>query len=132
MSVNIARVMKKDGKLRVCIEFRNLNGTTSKDEYPMSIADILVDVAMDHNIVSSMDNYSSYNQIFIAQEDVLKTTFQSPNALGTYEWVLMAFGLKNARAIYKKDMNSIFHEFVGKLTLLEHLKEYLIECGNII
>jgi hypothetical protein len=54
-----------------------------------------------------LDGYSGYNQIFIAEEDVSKTTFRCPGALGTYEWVVMPFGLKNVGATYQRAMNSV-------------------------
>ncbi|KAL1321072.1 hypothetical protein AAHE18_14G102400 [Arachis hypogaea] len=88
--------MKKNGKLRVCIDFRDLNNATPKDEYFMPIADMLIDSAAENEILSFMDGYSGYNQIFIAEDDVSKTAFRCPRALGTYEWVVMPFGLKNA------------------------------------
>ena len=111
---NIMLVMKKNGKLRVCIDCRNLNSATLKVEYPMPIADMLVDATVGHNILSFMHGYSRYNQIFITEEDLSKTTFHCPSALSTYQWVMMPFGLKNAKAIYQGAMNSIFHEFIGK------------------
>ena len=94
--------------------FRNLSSATPKDEYPMPITNMLVDAATGDNILSFVDGYSGYNQIFIAEEDVLKIAFQCPGALGTYEQVVMPFGLENVRAIYQRSMNSIFHEFIGK------------------
>ncbi|KAL1333382.1 hypothetical protein AAHE18_11G096500 [Arachis hypogaea] len=100
---NIVPVMKKNGKLRVCIDFRDLNSATPKDEYPMPIADMLIDSTAGHEILSFMDGYSGYNQIYIAEEDVSKTAFRCPGALGTFEWVVMPFGA----------MNKIFHDFIG-------------------
>ncbi|KAL1349357.1 hypothetical protein AAHE18_07G151100 [Arachis hypogaea] len=79
---NIVPVMKKNGKLRVCIDFRDLNNATSKDEYFMTIADMLIDSAAENEILSFMDGYFRYNQIFIAEYDVAKTAFRSPGALG--------------------------------------------------
>jgi len=61
-----------------------------------------------------LDNYSGYNQIFIAKEDMSKTTFRCPGALGTYEWVVMPFGVKNAGATYQRAMKSMFHDFIDK------------------
>ncbi|KAL1318352.1 hypothetical protein AAHE18_15G200100 [Arachis hypogaea] len=110
---NIVPVMKKNGKLRVCIDFRDLNSATPKDEYPMPIADMLIDSTAGHEILSFMDGYSGYNQIYIAEEDVSKTAFRCPGALGTFEWVVMPFGLKNAGATYQRAMNKIFHDFIG-------------------
>ena len=112
---NIVPVMKKNGKLRVCIDFRDLNNATPKDEYHMPIADMLVDSASRNEILSFMDGYFSYNQIFIAKDDVSKTAFQYLRALGTYEWVIIPFGLKNAGVTYQRVMNAIFHEFIRKL-----------------
>ena len=105
---NIVPVMKKNGKLRVCIDFRDLNNATPKDEYHMPIADMLVDSASRNEILSFMDGYFSYNQIFIAKDDVSKTAFQYLRALGTYEWVIIHFGLKNAGVTYQRVMKAIF------------------------
>ena len=75
---------------------------------------MLIDLASGHDILSFLDGYSGYNQIYIAEDDVLKTTFRCPVAIGTYEWVVMPFGLKNARATYQRAMHAILHEYVGK------------------
>ncbi|GKV24416.1 hypothetical protein SLEP1_g34030 [Rubroshorea leprosula] len=111
---NAVHVLKKNEQLRVCVDFRNLNLVTPKDEYLMPIADLLVDEVARHKILSFMDDHSGYNQIFIADTDVPKTTFQCPGAVGTFEWVVMPFGLKNVGAIYQRAMNAIFHDMIGK------------------
>lgn len=78
----------------------------------MHVAEMLVDFAAGHEYLSMLDIYSGYNQIFIAEEDVSKTMFRFQGASGTYEWVLMPFGLKNDGATYQRAMNSIFHNFI--------------------
>ncbi|GKV43753.1 hypothetical protein SLEP1_g51005 [Rubroshorea leprosula] len=99
---------------RVCVDFRDLNLATPKDEYPMPITDLLVDGVARHKILSFMDGHSGYNQIFIVNADVPKTVFRCPGAVGTFEWVVMPFGLKNAGATYQRAMNAIFHDMIGK------------------
>ncbi|XP_051113707.1 uncharacterized protein LOC127239549 [Andrographis paniculata] len=110
---NVVPVLKKNRKLRVCIDYRNLNLATPKDEYVMPVADMLVDAAAMNGSLLFMDGYSGYNQIFIAEEDVGKTAFRCPGALGVYEWVVMPFGLKNVGVTYQRAMNTIFHDLIG-------------------
>jgi hypothetical protein len=68
-------VEKNTGKIQVCIEFRNLNKATPKDEYPMPIADMLINNAFVHRVISFLDGNASYNQIFMAEEDMSKMVF---------------------------------------------------------
>jgi len=72
---NIVSVIKKNGTLRVCIDFRDLNNATPKDEYPMPVAEMLVDFATGFEYLSMLDGYFGYNQIFIVEEDVSKAAF---------------------------------------------------------
>jgi len=55
------------------------------DGYPMPIADHLVDLASGHKVISFMDGNAGYNQIFMAEEDIPKTAFRFPRAIGLYE-----------------------------------------------
>jgi len=112
---NVVSVYKKNRKLRVYIDFRNLNKATPMDGYPMPVADLLVDAVGAHRIVSFMDSKAGYNQIFMAEEDIPKTAFRFPRHVGLFKWIVMTFGLKNAGATYQRAMNFIFHEFIGKL-----------------
>jgi hypothetical protein len=84
-------------------------------EYPMSVADALVNADAGHKVISFMDGNASYNQIFMAIEDIAKTAFRCPGHVGLYEWIVMTFGLKNAGATYQRAMNYIFHELIGKI-----------------
>ena len=100
---NIVPVDKKDsGKIRVCIDFRDLNRATPKDEYPMPIADMLINDALGHQVISFLDGNAGYNQILKAEEDMSKTAFICLGFVGLFEWVVMTFGLKNEMLLIKE------------------------------
>jgi hypothetical protein len=112
---SVVLVQKKDGRWRVCVDFRDLNRATPKDEYPMPVAETLINAAAGHKMLSFMDGNAGYNQIFMAPEDIHKTAFRVPGAVGLFEYVVMTFGLKNAGATYQRAMNYMFHDLIGKL-----------------
>jgi hypothetical protein len=97
------------------MDFRNLNRATPKDEYPMPVAETLINAAAGNKILSLMDGNASYNQIFMAPEDIHKTTFKVPGVMGLFEYMVMTFGLKNADETFQRAMNYIYHDLIGKL-----------------
>ena len=109
----LANIVPVNGKLSVCVDFRDLNVATPKDMYVMPITDMLVDSIANNELLSFMDSFSRYNQIIIVVEDISKTAFRCPGSLGTFEWLVMPFGLKNAGATYQRAMNAIFHDMLG-------------------
>jgi hypothetical protein len=112
---SIVPIQKKNGRWRVCVDFRDLNRATSKDEYPMPVVETLINAVASNKILSFMDGNAGYNQIFIASKDIHKTTFRVPSAVRLFEYVVMTFGLKNAGATYQRAMNYIYHDLIGKL-----------------
>ena len=72
---NVVPVPKKDGKVRMCVDFRYLSKTYPKDEFPLPHIDVLVDNTVGSALVSFMDDFSRYNQIKMAPKDMTKTTF---------------------------------------------------------
>jgi hypothetical protein len=75
---SVVPVQKKDGQWRVCVDFRDLNRATVKDEYLMPVAETLINAAAGHKILSFMDGNAGYNQIFMALKDIHKTVFRVP------------------------------------------------------
>jgi hypothetical protein len=113
---NIASVENKDSrKLKVCIDFRNLNRSSPKNEYPMLVANILNNNALGNKAISFLDENDGNNQIVMVEEDASKTAFICPSFINLFEWVVMTFGLKNAGATYQSTMNLIFHELLGNV-----------------
>jgi hypothetical protein len=112
VSNNIPVEKKYTSKIRVCIDFCSLNKATPKHEYPMPIADMLINNASGHRVISFSDGNAGYNQIFMAEEDMSKMTFHCPGFIGLLEWVVMTFGLKNVSATCQRAMNLIFHDLL--------------------
>jgi hypothetical protein len=79
----------------------------------MPIADMLVNDSSGHKVISFLDGNARYNQIFMAEEDMHKTTFICHSFSSLFEWVVMTFDLKNAGATYQRAMNLFFHDLLG-------------------
>ena len=71
---------------------------------------MLVDFATNNEFHSFMDGFSGYNKILIAIEDIPKNAFTCPGSIGTFEWLVKPFDLKNCSATYQRVMNAIFHD----------------------
>jgi len=109
---NIVPVPKKDGKVRMCVDYRDLNRASPKDDFPLPHIDVLVDSTAYHSFFSFMDGFSGYNQIKMSPEDMEKTTFIT--LWGTFCYKVMPFGLKNAGATYQRAMVTLFHDMMHK------------------
>jgi hypothetical protein len=104
-------VDKKQGSIRICIDFLDLNNACPKDKFPMPFIDQIIDDYTDHKVLSFMDGFSGYNQIQIHPVDQYKTAFITP--WGTFAYRVMPFGLKNVGATFQWAMTYIFHDLVA-------------------
>lgn len=109
---NIVPVRKKNCQIRVCVDFRDLNNACPKDEFPLPIAELMIDATTGHEALSFMYGSSGYNQIRMAPKDEELTVFRTPK--GIYCFKVMPFGLKNAGATYQRAMQKIFDEMLHK------------------
>ncbi|PKU60192.1 RNA-directed DNA polymerase [Dendrobium catenatum] len=107
---NIVPVKKKNGQIRVCIDFRDLNKACPKDDFPLPVSELLVDNTSNYDMFSFMDGSSGYNQIKMAPEDKKHTSFRTP--IGIFCYTVMPFGLKNAGATYQRAMTHIFDDLI--------------------
>eukprot|EP00253_Pinus_taeda_P025549 PITA_25549 len=103
-------VPKKNGKWRICVDYRQLNKATLKDYFPLRFIDQVLDTLGGKSSFSFLDGFSGYNQIRIALEDQDKTTFTCP--WGTYAYNVFPFGLCNAPATFQRAVLAIFADLV--------------------
>ncbi|KAL0411005.1 UNVERIFIED_CONTAM: Pro-Pol polyprotein [Sesamum latifolium] len=109
---NVVLVPKPGGKSRMCIDFRDLSKACPKDLYPLPRIDQLVDSTSGCELLSMMDASQGYHQIMLAPEDRKKVSFITSE--GTFCYVAMPFGLKNAGATYQRLVDKIFHPQIGR------------------
>ena len=103
---------EEDDKVRMCVDYQDLNRASPKDNFPLPHIDTLVDNTAKHSLFSFMDGFSGYNQIRMALEDIEKTTFLTMWEIFCYK--VMPFGLKNAGATYQRAMVTLFHNMMHK------------------
>ncbi|KAJ3707632.1 hypothetical protein LUZ61_011337 [Rhynchospora tenuis] len=109
-------VLKKDGTLRLCIDYRELNKVTVKNRYPLPRIDDLFDQLQGSAVYSKIDLRSGYHQLRIRPSDVEKTAFLT--RYGHYEYLVMPFGLTNAPAAFMDLMNRVFHDLLDSCVVV--------------
>ena len=95
----IVPVKKKNGQIRCCVDFRNLNRVYPKDEFSLPNRDLLIDSMAGNVMFSFIDGFSGYNQIRMASRDAEKIAFRTP--MGNFYYTVMPFGLKDVGATYQ-------------------------------
>lgn len=109
---NAVMVAKGNGSWRMCIDFHDLNKAYPKDYYPLPRIDQLMDSRSGCELLSTMDAYQGYHQVWLCPDDVRKASFVV--SCGTYGYVKMPFGLKNAGATYHRMVDLVFREQIGR------------------
>ncbi|KAI5328000.1 hypothetical protein L3X38_027396 [Prunus dulcis] len=104
---------RKTRAVRICVDYRNLNEASPKDEYHMPMVDMLVDGAAHNQMLSFMDGNAGHNHIMVAEEDIHKTAFMCPGHIGSFEYTVMPFGLRHVGVTYQRAMNFVFHDMIG-------------------
>ncbi|XP_044141603.1 uncharacterized protein LOC122931595, partial [Bufo gargarizans] len=121
-------VKKKDGSLRPCLDFRELNCITIHDPYPLPLIPDLFNQIAGAKVFSKLDLRGAYNLVRVREGDEWKTAFNTPE--GHFENLVMPFGLMNSPAVFQHFVNSIFYHLMGKFVLV-YLDDILIFSPDI-
>ena len=116
-------VKKKDGSMRLCVDYRGLNKITVKNKYPLPRVEDLIDQLQGARYFSKIDLRSGYHQIRIHENDVSKTAFRT--RYGHFEFTVLPFGLTNAPATFMELMQQIFHSHLDQFVIV-YLDDILV------
>ncbi|KAL4022975.1 hypothetical protein IC575_016721 [Cucumis melo] len=109
-------VKKKDGSIRLCIDYRELNKVTVENRYPLPMIDNLFDQLQGATVFSKIDLRLGYHQLRIRDSDIPMIAFGS--SYGHYEFIMMSFGLTNAPAVFMDLMNRVFKDFLDTFVIV--------------
>lgn len=113
---NLFLVQKKNGDIRLCVEFQDLNRASLKDHYPLPSMESILKMVARSEMFSLLDGFSGYNKIRVKEEDQHKTTFTTK--WGTFTYTKMSFNLSNTRATFQRVMDIAFSELINKIILI--------------
>ncbi|GAU16666.1 hypothetical protein TSUD_326160 [Trifolium subterraneum] len=121
------KIKEEEGKVRMFVDYRDLNKASPKDDFPLPHIDVLVDNTAKSKVFSFMDGFFGYNQIKMAVEDRENTTFITP--WGTFCYKVMPFGLTNAGATYQRGMATLFHDMMHK-EIEVYVDDMIVKSGT--
>jgi hypothetical protein len=113
---------KKIGEIQMCVDFRDINKSSVKDNYTFPKMEFLIQKFTGFSFMSMLDCFFGYNQVLVAKEDKVETTFIIPYE--TYAYAQMTIGLKNVGVTFQRDMDHAFEGLIGQF--MEDYRDDLI------
>lgn len=125
----IVLVKKKSGETRMCIDYRQLNKITIRDNFPLPLIEDCLDYLSNKTIFTLLDMKSGFNQVKMNKDSIKYTAFVTPD--GHWEYKKMPFGLRNAPAVFQRFVNNVFREFTERQEIVVYLDDILLASSSL-
>lgn len=125
----IVLARKKDGSVRMCVDYREVNKITLRDNYPLPLIEDQIDSLHGKRFFSSLDLKDGFHHVRMSEESIKYTSFVTP--LGQFEYLRMPFGLKNAPSVFQRYINSIFRELIDANEVQIYMDDILIATASL-
>lgn len=125
----IVLVKRKNGDTRLCIDYRNLNKVTARDNFPLPLIEDCLEILEGKQYFTTIDLKNGFHQIKMAPDSIKYTSFVTPN--GQYEYMKMPFGLKNAPAVFMRSITSVLQDFIRQNEIVVYIDDILIATKTL-
>jgi hypothetical protein len=141
---NMVPMRKKNGEIRLCVDFRNINRCSRKDNYPLPKMEHILQRVVTSIRLSMIDGFSGYNQVVVHPDDMEKTAFTTP--WGTFMYTQIPFGLINTWDMFQRSMDITFMGekdnflviYLDDITVfskyedehIQHLRQVFLKCRS--
>lgn len=125
----IVLVHKKNGELRLCVDYRELNKITIKDNFPTPLIEDHLDRLRDKRYFTSLDLRNGFHHVRVAATSIKLTAFITP--LGQFKYLRMPFGLTNAPRVFQRFIYGIFSDLIQQDKILLYIDDILIATKDI-
>jgi len=125
----VVLIRKRNGGIRMCIDYRNLNKVTSRDNYPLPIIEEQIDALQSKRYFTLLDLKDGFHHVYMAENSIKYTSFITP--FGQYEYQKMPFGLKNAPARFQRFVNEVLSSVTRTGNVVTYIDDFLIATETI-
>lgn len=125
----IVLVRKKNGEIRLCVDYREINKLTIRENFPVPLIDDYLDQLRDKKYFTKLDLKNGFHHVRVSESSIKFTAFVTP--FGQYEYLRMPFGLTNAPRTFQRFLVEIFSDLVRQNKLLLYIDDFLIATQTV-
>jgi len=125
----VVLVKKKDGNIRMCVDYRGLNKKTVRDDFPLPLIEDCLEYLEGKSVFSVIDPKSGFHHIGVEEESVKYTSFVTPD--GQFEYLRMPFGLNNGPAVFQRFISHVLSELVRNRQIVVYMDDIILASNTV-